>query len=216
MIKAVSDTDPTVCLAAIEALGRIGDREALEALGGIVEVQNSPLRHEAITALGVAGDPWAIPTLGWVIAVSESSDQRAAAARALGLIAEKTPDTPRHDHHRKWTSDALIVALGDEATGVRAAAVAALRRHNDPEALPALCAAMEDEHPEIRKSAVDAMDRLGAKPTAALLRQALGLPPWRLRAAAARGLKRLRDWSAAEFLCAALGDPEAPVRMIGS
>ena len=101
--------------AAAEALGAIGDPQAVPALIQALGDSDSAVRRAAAEALGKLGDPQAIPALIQALGDSDR-DVRRAAAEALGAIGDPQ------------AVPALIQALGDDWDDARRAARQAIRQ----------------------------------------------------------------------------------------
>ncbi len=85
IVARLDDPSAEVREEAARALGRIGSREATEALAARLADPSSPIRIEAARALGGIGDERAVPPLVRCLAVG-SPELRAACAEALGSI----------------------------------------------------------------------------------------------------------------------------------
>jgi len=107
---------------------------------------------------------------------------------------------------------ALIAALKDPDSGVRAAAARALEEIGDKTAVPALIAALKDPDSGVRAAAARALEKIGDK-TAAVpaLIAALKDPDKEVRRGAAWALGEIGDTSAVPALIAALKDPDRSV-----
>jgi MFS family permease len=85
VIERLDDPAAAVRREAAQALGRIGSRDATEALLARISDPSSPIRIEAARALGQIGDERAVPALARFLAVG-SPELRAACAEALGCM----------------------------------------------------------------------------------------------------------------------------------
>jgi HEAT repeat protein len=150
LIQALRDRDRDVCVAACEALGAIGDRQAVPPLIQALGDGDRGVRAAACGALGEIGDGQAVSPL--IQALRDRDENvRVAACRALGAIGDRQAVPP------------LIQALGDGDWDVRAAACRALGEIGDPQALPHLIQALEDEDEYVRRAAREAVKRIKAK-----------------------------------------------------
>jgi HEAT repeat protein len=86
LIEALDDNDPSVRDAAADALGKIGDRRAGEALMRRLTVESDrSLRHWLVASLGGVGYQPAVPALLRLLSDPDSV-VRHMAARSLGLL----------------------------------------------------------------------------------------------------------------------------------
>jgi HEAT repeat protein len=139
LIEALSDEYYGVCMAAAEALGRIGDPRAVEPL--IVALKNGGwymIRKAAAEALGRIGDPRAVEPLIPVLK-DEYFKVREAATEALIKIGAPSVEP-------------LIDALRYREWRMRKAATEVLGKIGDARAIEPLIAALEDEDKDVRKS----------------------------------------------------------------
>lgn len=150
LIQVLSQTtDYGMRLAAIEALGRLGDKRATPLLIAIVEDADSPHRITAVRALGQLKDPAAVATLCGALGHLRNSDDQDGYSPlddvrnadevilALGLIGaplERTDDVL----YLKWMTEsgsainrvaarACIEAIGSDETGFPTALAAIAR-----------------------------------------------------------------------------------------
>jgi len=144
LLAALQEYDTPTVQAAAQALGKIGDAAAAEALfallprnpSDIFEVDD--LRTAVATALGQLKDDRVRARLRAAIQ-DEHWRVRAGAAQAMGEMGEP------------WVVDPLISLLGDPSARVRGAAVEALGRLHDNRADAPLRKLLTDPYPEIRE-----------------------------------------------------------------
>jgi HEAT repeat protein len=96
-------------------------------------------------------DPALVPALERSLAADPYETARANAAWALG------------EHGRGESVDALVKALGDEATWVRLRSLTALRKLKARKALPAIVERVRDSNALVRERAVDALRKITGK-----------------------------------------------------
>jgi HEAT repeat protein len=87
LIRLLGHADDNVAVAAIEALGRVGGRAAVDALVENVERDYFFRTYPAIDVLGRSGDPRAVAPLARLL---RKPQYRIEAARALGRTADKS------------------------------------------------------------------------------------------------------------------------------
>jgi HEAT repeat protein len=150
LIQALGDWwSEDVRRAAAEALGKLGDPQAVPALIQALGDSDRDVRAAAAEALGKLGNPQAIPAL--IKALRDGSyDVRRAAAEALVKIG--TPAVP-----------ALIQALRDSYSSVRAAACEVMGTIGDAQAVPALTKALGDLSENVRRAARQAIQQIQTK-----------------------------------------------------
>ncbi|MBL8131479.1 MAG: HEAT repeat domain-containing protein [Anaerolineae bacterium] len=101
--------------AAAEALGMLGDREAVSSLIAAAGSPNDAVRETTVEALGRLGDALAFETV--LAALTDENEWvRRASAEALGMIGDAR------------ALDALTVALSDESGMVQDAAFDAIKK----------------------------------------------------------------------------------------
>jgi hypothetical protein len=151
LIQALGHKDGNVRRAAADALGEIGDAEAIpvliQAMGDVAGV-----REAAVTALGKCGDAQVVEPL-----IQTLDDEhpwiRVAAVNALGVIGDMQAVEP------------LIQMLDDEPLRVRVAAISALGVIGDAQAVKPLVKALRDPEPDVCGAAATALvDGLGWRP----------------------------------------------------
>ena len=235
LIKQLNDRDWRVRCRAVEMLGKIGDRRAVESLIMVLRLgQGEYIREVAAQVLGRIGDRRAVEPL--IKALKDRSRHiRRRAAQALGKIGDKSAVAP------------LIEALADGDSEVRKSAAEALSRITGEDfdtvyerSLLWRCSQVEEKgtpypihiheaqkenrvsflmkqlgNPEVRSSAYRELIKIGEPAVEPLIR-ALGDRKWVVRAYAAEALGKIGDERAVEPLIAALRDNDATVRSIAA
>jgi HEAT repeat protein len=195
------DSHSAVRRAAAEALGKLGDPQAVPALSVWAHAGEDAAR-DALQTLGH-------PMLDLPQAVAQVAAQGAwgVLIRALTcaqvrevVVGLGAPAVP-----------ALIQALGDSDSAVRRAAAEALGDIGDPQAVPALIQALGDSDWDVRWAAAKALGKLGDPQAIPALIQALGDSDWDVRFAAAWALGNDVRFAAAWAL-GAIGDPPSHPR----
>ena len=110
--------DDNVALAAVEALGRIGGKEALEPLLVLAESRNFFRTFPTIDVLGRSGDPRALPTL---LALSVDPLYGAEAVRALGRLGDPSA-VPALLEQLSRASGGLVAAIAQSLVAIHEAA----------------------------------------------------------------------------------------------
>jgi HEAT repeat protein len=228
LVKALTyKKDPDVRKAAADALGKIGDAQAIdglalalkdqdsrwlaeETLGKIssrltaeelviaLKHQNTTVRSLAAETLGKIGDACAVDEL--IVALKDQDGSVSwKAAEALGRIGGES------------TVNKLLVALKDPTeSGRRERAAKALGDIGDPKAVDALIEAFKDRNAALRSS--EAVGRIGGESTVNKLLIALKDPDTAVRCMAANALGEIGDAHAVDALIATLKDQEFTVR----
>lgn len=185
LIKALVDPDMNVKNAAAEALGKIGDRRAVEPLICALST-DMWLQFPAAIALGEIGDPRAVAPLVTLLPVPGSN---IPAIQALGRLAHASALEPlagfledEEQALREWSLEAvveiltrnapsslpqlstkakelLVASLGPDRPSVRKNAAAALGWFKVREALPVLQSLLVDA--ELRDTARIALEKIG-------------------------------------------------------
>ncbi len=163
---------------AAEQLGRLGTAagEAVPALIAALEIDSPALRVRVSGALTAIG-PSAVPALAEALATPDPQRDLWVITALGDLGVEARP-----------AADALVSALSRSDPTIRAEAVWALGRLEDPALTPALIAALDDENGEVATRAARALGRLETPTALDALVGALSSDREELRAAAARGL----------------------------
>jgi len=180
LIAGLKSHDPLVRRQSAEALGDIGDPQAVEPLIDVLSDPDSLIRRHAVKALGKIKDLRAVAPLCRVLSDSgEQAHVRGSAAEALGRIRD--PNAVEFliraltDSH--WTIqgqsaqalgrigdrravEPLILSLQDRDAAVRGYAAKALGQIKDERAIEPLRVAIQDEDREVRKQAEEALAKI--------------------------------------------------------
>ena len=231
LVEQLRAGDGDVRLAAIVALGRLGDRRAVPALVPMLERQR-PEIVAAASALARIGDPASFEPLLPLLAHEDAAIRQAAigALNSLGhpdMAPRVTALLPSPDPRLRESAvriagyfgyaaciDMLIERCADAEESVRRAAVEQLPFLEDPRAVRQLTRALEDAAPRVRSAAAQAFAHVDiAEAHAPLLRAAADGEPW-VRYYAVRSLGELRDGAALPRLAdLAASDPAMHVRI---
>ena len=213
---------------AVEALGKIGDPQAIPALLQALKDEHMNARWKVAKALGEIGDPQAVPAL---LLTLKDKDQgvRQSATGALGKIGDpqavpallqtlKDEDEDVRDATALALGDigapatpVLLRALKDKDQGVRQSATGALGKIGDPQAVPALLQTLKDEDEDVRDATALALGDIGAPATPVLLR-ALKDKDQGVRRWAVAALGKIGDPQVVPALLQALKDKDQGVR----
>lgn len=218
--------------AAIVALGRIGDRRAVEPLIGLLQQRDRELWVGVASALARLGDARAFEPLLPLLGDSDVA-VRQAAIGALNSIGH--PDTAKRicellDNANPLLresavkiagyfgypecADALIAKCADPDEAVRAAAIEHLPYFDDGRALETLASVLDNDTARARAAAAQALGAVDGDDARTLLRRAAGDSAMWVRYFAATSLGRQRDRAALDLLTRiATDDPAPPVRI---
>lgn len=148
--------DPLVQLAnrrninAVDAIGKIGAEEGINAVKGHIDSDNNPaLQSTALTALGAIGSQEVTEDVAQQL-TAEAQKSRSAAARALGMIGDTRAIDPLGD----------VLADEDEDPPVRASAAWALYQIGTKEALEAAAEYVDDASFIVEQEATKAQEAL--------------------------------------------------------
>ena len=208
LIQALGDSDGDVRRASAEALGKLGDSQAVPALSVWAHAGEDAAR-DALQTLGhpMLDLPQAVAQVAaqgvWGVLIRALTCAQVREV-VVGLGAPAVP--------------ALIQALGDSGWAVCRAAAEALVAIGDPQAVPALIEALghvtahfADDWDAVRFAAAEALVKIGT-PAVSPLIQALGDDEICVCRAAAWALGKLGDPQAISALIQALGDNKFWVR----
>ena len=175
--------DRAQIVAAASALARIGDPRAFDALLPLLSHPDAAVRQGAIGALNSLGHPDMAPRVVGLLA-SPDPLLRESAVRIAGYFGY--PDA----------ADALIARAGDADEGVRRAAIEHLPFLDDPRALAPLAQALADPAAKVRAVAAQAFSHTSAADARApLLAATHDADAW-VRYYAIRSLAALQETSA--------------------
>lgn len=176
LMAALSYSDWAMRTAAVQALGKQGERAPLGPLLQALQDEHAAVRAMAARALGMQGER--IPVEPLIVALHDPAWRvRTAAVLALGKLTNRTPLEPllpmMHDEHASvraavvWALgrlgeqapiEQLVMALHDTAWPVREAAVMALKEQGERAPIAPLLAARWDEDSLVRQAAEAALD----------------------------------------------------------
>jgi HEAT repeat protein len=210
LVEQLGAEDVETQLAAVAALGRLGDRRATAALARLLD-RDRDVAVAASAALARIGDPAAFEALVPLLGSADATVRQAAigALNSLGhpdmssriagflgspdpLLRESAVRIAGYFGYRE-SVDAVIACCDDPVEGVRRAAIEHLPFLDDPRAAPRLAAALRDDTPRARAVAAQALARMdGGTATGPLLDATRDRDAW-VRYYAARSLGELRD-----------------------
>jgi len=144
-----------VRLAAIQAMGELGDTSVAEPLGALASDVHTGIRQAAVTALSKLGHHGSDHALLYLN--DEDPAVRQAAVRVFSPLHSRLPASIAMRH-----ADIVAQRLMDEDWRVRLASVVALGdlqvcRHAD-----LVAALFDDENSQVRRSAITALMKMGA------------------------------------------------------
>lgn len=188
LIKALSyQSDSEVRRKATFALGRIGDKRAVDQLIIALKDSDIDVRFGAANALGIIKDPKSIDPLISALKDSESWLVREQAAEALGKIKDPRAVNP------------LIVALKDSKSSarddveshIRRNVVTALGKIGDSRAVGPLISALKDLDFKVQEDAAEALSKISVSDVKPLI-EALKDSDFNVRYKAAEMLDKIK------------------------
>ncbi len=191
-----------VRLAAVAALGRRRDPEAVPVLVHLLSAREPTMRMQVVSALGEIGDAQSITAL---LPLLRDPDAAVVGKVVTALSRTKAPSavTP------------LLAALQHPDWRVRAAVARHLEAWEDARIPPALAAALEDTSALVRFYARQSLLKLGVAPDT-LLRPALGQGPPRGWYGAYATLHELAPESVRDELRRSLDAPDPKTRALAA
>jgi HEAT repeat protein len=231
LLEQLDTADAETRVAAVTALGRLGDRRAAPALARLLDTDRETVLA-VCAALASIGDPSAFESLLPLLAHADTTVRQAviAALNSLGhpdmaariramlddpdpLLRESALRIAGYFGYAECI-DLVISCCRDVDERVRRAAVEQLPYFDDERMLPALRAALADGAAKVRAAAAHALAHVDAATGRPLLVAALQDGDAWVRYYAARSLGALRDAAALDALAgAARGDRATHVRI---
>ena len=176
LTTALTYSDWVMRTAAVQTLGKQGERAPLEPFLNALQDEHEAVRAMAARALGMQRER--IPVEPLIVALHDPAWRvRTAAILALGKLTNETLIEPllsmMHDEHAAvraavvWALgrlgeqapiEHLVMALHDSAWSVREAAVMALKEQGERAPIASLLAARWDEDSSVRQAAEEALD----------------------------------------------------------
>lgn len=197
---AEADTAFTVRLAAIEAIGKLGGKQAVEVLVRLSSAHSTEndIDRAILTALGRTAHPNAIPFL---IAALKSADADRCVT-AMQALSYQTGTTVVEQLQQ--------IAATDKIPRVFEAAIATLAVLETPTAIAALTELTAQQH--CRPACINALSR---QPTSQIetIAQGLNHPQLEVRHAIIKVMQRFKHPAASEYLCTALTDVNQAIRL---
>lgn len=162
-VQQLASSDHNVRLGAIRALGRIGDKRAIEPLRDILSDTTLEIRYFVAVArsLSQVGDPEIVQRIIENVEVTETAETRAELLEILGYSLDDQVLVP------------LINRLSDPNQIVRQAAIEALEKQGQ-NAVPFLIENLRDENSFLRSGACEVLGRINDIRAIAPLLTALG------------------------------------------
>ncbi len=146
LIKTLKyDSDPESRAKAAEALGKMGNKRAVEPLIQALQDKESYVRLRAVLALGAMKDKTAIEPIIQALQEDEDINVQGGAAWVLGEIGDAN------------VTEHLIKALKNKSSQVRLFAVMALGMVGDHRAVNPLLKSMKDKDNNVRQAAWEAL-----------------------------------------------------------
>jgi HEAT repeat protein len=223
-MQMLRDPAPLARAAAAEALGQLGDSQAVNWLVRLLRDAEPAVRSRASQSLKQLG--WqpdsnteralqlmATGTLRQVAAMGTEAieplvellrhgppDKQLEAVKALGEMDDRNVIKP------------LLEALRKSIPAVRLAALEMLERFADPSTYEAMEHLLKDQNPNVRSAAVEAAAKCDGHRAVPELIRALKDSSWEVRQAAVKALGALGESAAVDGLCQALRDKDRDVR----
>ncbi len=168
LIRAVNDEERGIRLAAIEALGQIGDLQAVEPLIAALQDDSWGVRSYAAAALGAIGDGRAVKPLTSLIRDGKKVVRKAAAEALAKIGPSADPESQgwylvaleqwdRAASLGEAALEPLIAALGNgEVDAARVLGEIGSARATEP-----LVSVLKDRDPYLRQAATRSLEQIG-------------------------------------------------------
>jgi len=196
---AARQRDPTLRVAALKALGRVGNRDAVPLLKLALAKGQVFDRVTAAESLLLLGDSSGVEVLRATLNDHSNGNARAMAAVALGYA------------HDPASLQMLRQALTDENIDVRLGAAAALTHYNDAGGVAYLRGAIRDQDQVTRRHAAQLFDDMAFDAAHPILVEALSSPDSEVQLAAVKTLGTGGGNPEVELLGSLLRDSKDPI-----
>jgi HEAT repeat protein/beta-lactamase regulating signal transducer with metallopeptidase domain len=201
LAAALSDPVADVRMAAVSALGRLGDTTVVNALiNALTNDTDDGVRKAAAWALGELENSTAVPALSTALRRDRNIEVRRNAAWALGQIEDA------------GAVDALGAALSDPDEDLKNKAVWALGQIEDAKAVPFLVPLLRDRDPDVRAQTAWALGQIESKDAVEGLSRAVTDTNTHVRSQVAWALGQIEDASSVPALKTLLKDADPDVR----
>ncbi|MBL8715510.1 MAG: hypothetical protein JNL79_05915 [Myxococcales bacterium] len=201
LVALLPKSDSIPANDVIDALGKLGDLRAADALERAFEKSHSP---RALVALARLGDPRAATHARLVLATDPESLRLAAAealselgetdseARILALLSAPVPSAAARALAVRFPGPSLVPALEAAAKGGSDAATAALARAGAPGVAALATLVKDDAHPDVADAAAFALATVPGSAASSALSALVAEPsPARVRRAVRASVSRL-------------------------
>jgi HEAT repeat protein len=199
LLDALKNESESVRMAAVQALGKQGERAPIELLMQALQDEDEYVRIAAVEALGKQGEQAPIELFMQALQ-DEDEYVRIAAVQALGKQGERAP------------IELLMQALQDEDESMRSAAVEALGKQGERAPIELFMQAFQDESEYVRMAAVQALGKQGERAPIELFMQAFQDEDESVRSAAVEALGKQGERAPIELFMQAFQDKSASVR----
>jgi HEAT repeat protein len=229
LIKALAYKEPSIRVAAADALGPMRDPMAVEPLSGLLADDDADVRRAAVRALAARGGVRVVEPL---IAALDDRDQGVRTAAATAVYRRLMTD-PDQDARRETAAilgrlratdavEPLVKSIMDADEGVRVASIKALGAIGDVAAVGPLIVVLAHEQVRARttgrsslaveRAAGQALDVLCDERAIEALESVVKHDDSEVREIAVRRLAKLGTPAVAESLAATLDDPDPVIR----
>ena len=198
LVEQIEADDLEIKRAAINALGRLGYKQATSALVKVLQTEPE-LRVEAALALARIGDESALDPLLEMIGVSDSAVRQAVVGALNSIGSAKMPLR-------------IKALLQDERPLVRESAARIAGYFGYPDCADLLVQCSQDEDERVRRAVVEHLPYLEDQRVLQILANSVKRDTPRVRAAAAVAFGNVEDERVLPILLAALQDEDSWVR----